>query len=161
MMMILVMIVVVHMFGLNQKAVNLLLPPDIHIDLFEKMVTPIFLYGCEIWGYAKLEPLEVFYRAFIKRVLGLSKSTPNCIVYGEVGKYPVAHRVYSRMIAFWSKISEGKPTKLSSIMYKLIYTLHLNGSYNSPWLMFIKKYFLILEMRIFGMNKIVLSPKVL
>ena len=127
------------MFGLNQKAVNLLLPPDIHIDLFEKMVTPIFLYGCEIWGYAKLEPLEVFYRAFIKRVLGLSKSTPNCIVYGEVGKYPVAHRVYSRMIAFWSKISEGKPTKLSSIMYKLIYTLHLNGSYNSPWLMFIKK----------------------
>ena len=36
------------MFGLNQKAVNLLLPPDIHIDLFEKMVTPIFLYGSEV-----------------------------------------------------------------------------------------------------------------
>ena len=127
------------MFGLNQRAINLLLPPDIHIDLFEKMISPIFLYGCEVWGYGNLEPLEIFYRAFIKRVLGLGKSTPNCIVYGEVGKYPIAHRVFSRMISFWAKISEGEPTKLSSIMYRLIYTLHLNGLYNSPWLMCIKK----------------------
>ena len=141
------------MFGLNQKAVNLLLPPDIHIDLFEKMIAPIFLYGCEVWGYGNLEPLDIFYRAFIKRVLGLGKSTPNCIVYGEVGKYPVAHRVFSRMISFWARISEGKLTKLSSIMYRLIYTLHLNGSYNSPWLMCIKKYFVIVEIQISGLNR--------
>jgi hypothetical protein len=127
------------MFGLNEKAVNLLLPPDIHIDLFEKMIAPIFLYGCEVWGYGNVEPLEIFYRSFIKRVLGLHRSTPNCIVYGEVGKYPVIHRVYLRMISFWIKISEGKPTKISSIIYKLIYKLHLSGSYNSPWLMCIKR----------------------
>ena len=127
------------MFGLNQKAVNLLLPPDIHIDLFEKMISPIFLYGSEVWGYGNVEPLEVFYRKFIKRVLGIGRSTPNCIVYGEVGKYPIVHSVYKRMIAFWTKISEGKASKLSSIMYRLIYKLHLNGSYHSPWLMCIKK----------------------
>ena len=127
------------MFGLNEKAVNLLLPPDIHIDLFEKMIAPIFLYGCEVYGYANIKPLEVFYRSFIKRVLGLGKSTPNCIVYGEVGKYPIAHRIYSRMISFWSKVSEGKSTKLSSVIYKLVYKLHLDGSYHSPWLMCIKK----------------------
>ena len=127
------------MFGLNEKAVNLLLPPDIHIDLFEKMIAPIFLYGCEVWGYGNVEPLEIFYRGFIKRVLGLHRSTPNCIVYGEVGKYPVIHRVYLRMISFWVKISEGKPTKLSSIIYRLIYKLHLSGSYDSPWLMCIKR----------------------
>ena len=68
-------------------------PHDIHIDLFEKIIVPIFLYGSEIWGYGNIEPLEIFYRAFIKRVLGLNKNTPNCIVYGEVGKYPVVHRV--------------------------------------------------------------------
>ena len=65
------------MFALNEKAVNLLLPPDIHIDLFEKMVAPIFLYGCEVWGYGNVEPLEVFFRKFIKRVLGIDRSTPN------------------------------------------------------------------------------------
>ena len=127
------------MFGLNEKAVNLLLPPDIHIDLFDKMISPIFLYGCEVWGYGNIEPLEVFYRSFIKRVLGIGRSTPNCIVYGEVGKYPIVHRIYTRMIAFWIKISEGKASKLSSIMYKLIYRLHQNGSYQSPWLTRIKK----------------------
>ena len=126
------------MFGLNQKAVNLLLPPDIHIDLFEKMVTPIFLYGSEIWGYANIEPIEVFYRKFIKRVLGVGKSAPNCFVYGEVGKYPIVHRIHARMLNFWIKISEGKTTKLSTLMYKIIYKLHLAGSYNSPWLICIK-----------------------
>ena len=127
------------MFGLNEKAVNLLLPPDIHIDLFEKMISPIFLYGCEVWGYGNVEPMEIFYRKFIKRVLGIHKSTPNCVVYGEVGKYPVVHRIYQRMISFWVKISEGKISKLSSLMYRIIYKLHLNGTYDSPWLMCIKK----------------------
>jgi hypothetical protein len=127
------------MFGLNEKAVNLLLPPDIHLDLFEKMVAPIFLYGCEIWGYGNIEPLEIFYRKFIKRVLGVNKSTPNCMVYGEVGTYPIVHRIYKRMIAFWVKISEGKTSKLSSIMYNIVYRLHLEGTYSSPWILCIKK----------------------
>ena len=126
------------MFGLNEKAVNLLLPPDIQIDLFEKMIAPIFLYGCEVWGYGNTEPIEIFYRKFI-RVLGVGKSAPNCFVYGEVGKYPIVYRVYARMLSFWIKISEGKTTKLSSLMYKIIYKLHLAGSYDSPWLMSIKK----------------------
>jgi hypothetical protein len=126
------------MFGLNEKAVNLLLPPDIHIDLFEKMISPIFLYGCEVWGYGNVEPMEIFYRKFIRRVLGIHKSTPNCVVYVEVGKYPVVHRIYQRMISFWVKISEGKISKLSSLMYRIIYKLHLNGTYDSPWLMCIK-----------------------
>ena len=126
------------MFGLNSKAVRLQLPPDIQIDLFEKMVVPICLYGSEIWGYANIEPVEVFYRKFIKRVLGLQKSTPNCITYGEIGKYPLAVEIQKRMLLFWVNISEGKQTKLSSIMYNLIYALHVNGTYDSPWLMKIK-----------------------
>ena len=126
------------MFGLNEKAVNLLLPPDIHLDLFEKMISPIFLYGCEVWGYGNVEPIEVFYRKFIKRILGLNRSTPNCIVYGEVGKYPIVHRIYRRMISFWANISEGKISKLSTTLYRIIYKLHQNGTYDSPWLMRIK-----------------------
>ena len=127
------------MFGLNAKAVNLLLPPDIHIDLFEKMITPICLYGSEVWGYSNLEPVEVFYRKFIKRVLGLRKSTPNCMVYGEVGKRPLKNNIILKMLRYWIKVSEGKSSKLSSMIYNLIYKLHINGLYDSPWLMCIKK----------------------
>lgn len=127
------------MFGLNAKAVNLQLPPDIHIELFEKLVTPICLYGSEIWGYGNLEPIEVFYRKFLKRVLGLNKSTPNCMVYGEVGKRPLNNIVTLKMLNFWIKVSEGKSSKLSSKIYNLIYNLHIHGVYDSPWLMCIKK----------------------
>ena len=71
------------MFGLNEKAVNLLLPPDVHIDLFEKMISPIFLYGCEVWGYGNVEPMEIFYRKFIKRVLGCRQKYPKlCCLWG-------------------------------------------------------------------------------
>ena len=126
------------MFSLNSKAVRLQLPPDIQINLFDKVVLPICMYGCEVWGYANIEPLEIFYRKFIKRVLGIHKTTPNCMVYGETGRYPMANSIYSRMIGFWIKISEGKASKLSSIIYKLIYRLHLNNTYHSPWLMKIK-----------------------
>ena len=92
------------MFSLNEKAVKLLLPPDIHMDLFEKMITPILLYGCEIWGSGAIEPLEIFYRNFIKRTLGINKSTPNCIVYGEVGRKPLRNQIYNRMISFWTNL---------------------------------------------------------
>ena len=126
------------MFGLNAKALRLQLPPDIQIDLFEKIVVPTCLYGSEVWGYGNIEPLEIFFRKYIKRVLGLNKSTPNCIVYGEVGKYPLALEIQKRMISFWVNISEGKTMKLSSIFYKLIYRLHVNGTYDSPWLLKIK-----------------------
>ena len=147
------------MFGLNSKAVNLLLPPDIHIDLFEKMVTPIFLYGCEVWGYGNIEPIEIFYRKFIRRSLGVGKSTANCIVYGEVGKYPIFHKVNARMLSFWVKITEGKATKLSSIMYKIIYKLHLEGLYDSPWLMHIKSILLNSGRPQFWYQQDFLTPK--
>ena len=147
------------MFGLNENAVNLLLPPDIHIDLFEKMISPIFLYGCEVWGYGNSEPMEIFYRKFIKRVLGVNRSTPNCMVYGEVGKYPIIHSVNKRMISFWANISEGKSSKLSSIMYKIIYKLHLDGSYHSPWLMHIKKILCNTGHPNFWIDQEILAPK--
>jgi hypothetical protein len=42
----------------------------IQLDLFDKMIKPILLYGCEVWGFGKNEVLErvhftfsnVFYR---------------------------------------------------------------------------------------------------
>jgi hypothetical protein len=60
------------------------------------------------------------------------------MVYGEAGKYPIANLIHSRMISFWIKVSEGKASKLSSLIYRLIYNLHLQNIYDSPWLMKIK-----------------------
>ena len=39
------------MFCLLNKCKKLDLPIDVQIDLFDKIVVPILLYGCEIWRY--------------------------------------------------------------------------------------------------------------
>ena len=38
------------MFSLLRKTRTLNLPINMHIDLFNKMIKPVLLYGCEIWG---------------------------------------------------------------------------------------------------------------
>ena len=51
-------------FSLLVKANKLELPIDIQCNLFEKLVFPIMLYGCEIWGTQPQDILEIFYRNF-------------------------------------------------------------------------------------------------
>ena len=53
------------LFGLRSKKEKFDLPFDIVLDLFDKMILPILLYGCEIWGYEDIQQIEVFYRYFL------------------------------------------------------------------------------------------------
>ena len=126
------------MFSLITKARRLALPIDIQMELFDKTVLPILLYSFEIWGYSNMGHLEIFYRKFLKNTLKLGKSTPNSMVYGEFGKSPLQTLVEKRMLSFWIRISEGKASKLSSIMYRLVYGLHKAGEHNLKWISKIK-----------------------
>ena len=125
------------MFSLLTKARRLCLPVDLQLELFHKTVLPILLYGCEVWGHKNVTEIEVFYRKFLKIILKLQKDTPNCMVYGETGTTPLRLLIDRRLISFWMKISEGKETKLSYIIYKLILKLH-QADYNFGWIEYIK-----------------------
>ena len=117
----------------RQETYNL--PVDIMIELFDKMIMPILLYGCEIWGYSNIDCLEVFYRKFLKDILKLNSQTTNCMVYGETGRTPVCIIVDSRMVAFWHKISVGSnKNKLTSKLLYYIKHLYEQNLYFSPWL---------------------------
>ena len=54
------------------------------LSLFDKMVKPILLYGCELWGFGNNDVLK-----FCKMILSLKTSTPNYMIYGELGRNPV------------------------------------------------------------------------
>ena len=110
------------LFGLKSKKKRYDLPLDIMMELFDKMILPILLYGCETWGYEELECIEVFYRKFLKEILRLNKQTTNCMVYGEAGKKPLSIIVKTRMICYWNKIStveENNKTLTAWCMVKL------------------------------------------
>ena len=110
------------------------LPIDIVLDLFDKMILPILLYGSEIWGYENLDSIEVFYRTFLKYILRLNKQTTNCMVYGEAGRKPLSIAIKSRMICFWHKTITGPSNKLSAKLLNLLNNLHEQNQHTSPWL---------------------------
>ena len=61
------------MFALLARASKLHLPIDVICDLFDEIVLPILLYGCEVWGLGNTDHGEIFYRKFLKRILNISK----------------------------------------------------------------------------------------
>ena len=43
-----------------------------HLDLFDKIVQPILLYGCEVWGFSNFAAIERIHLKFCKLLLNLS-----------------------------------------------------------------------------------------
>ena len=129
------------LFSIKSKKEKFNLPIDIVLDLFDTMILPILLYGCEIWGFENLEDIEVFYRKFLKYILNVKSSTADCMVYGETGTYPIGTTIKARMVCFWHKISTGLNAKLSYRLLYLLNKLHSNNrnKFSSQWLTVIKK----------------------
>ena len=62
------------------------------------------------------------------------------MVYGELGRHPLEIEIQVRMVSFWSKLISND-NKLSSIMYKILHKLHINGTYHFKWVSYIKSIF--------------------
>ena len=75
---------------------NLDIPLDLQLKLFDHTILPILTYGSEIWGYESLDIIEKVQNDFLRRITLARKSTPMYMVYGELGRYPVALSIKSR-----------------------------------------------------------------
>lgn len=126
------------MFSMLVKSRRLCLPIDIQCDLFDKLVLPVLLYGSEIWGYCKVDMIEVFFRKFIKQILKLNRSTPNGMVYGEVGKLCLQVKIDMYLINFWLRLLDKTESTLAYVFYSLIMNLYSLDIYKTPWLIKIK-----------------------
>ena len=111
------------MHSLIKKTRSLLLPTDLQIELFDKLVKPILLYGSEVWSFGTLDVLERTVLKFVKFILNMKSSTPNFMVYGETRFFPINIDIQCRVIAYWAKLKSSDVFKLSGIMYKVVYSL--------------------------------------
>ena len=68
----------------------------ISFDLFDKMITPILMYGSEIWGFQAVKSIELVQVQFCKYFLGVSQQTANMIALGECGRLPLWVKYMSR-----------------------------------------------------------------
>ena len=44
------------------------------IHLFDTLILPILLYGCELWGFENVEQIEVFHRKYLRNILQVRKA---------------------------------------------------------------------------------------
>ena len=107
-------------YALLTKIKKLQLPVDISLELFNQLVVPVLTYGCEVWGFCNFNSIEILQRKFIKIILGVNKCTPNVMIYGETGLYPIEHVVNMRMINFYMRIINGKQSKFSYVLYQVL-----------------------------------------
>ena len=78
--------------------------------------------------------IERIHLRFCKYILGLKSSTPNAMVYGEMGRYPLAITIKTRIISFWLKLLQGKKSKLIYKVYNLMYNMYIDNEFTWNWL---------------------------
>lgn len=93
-------------------------------DMFDKVVKPIILYGCEMWSFNQSPLLERFYLKFSKYILNHKLSTSNYMipykfymVQSELGRHHIAINVKVRMVSFRTKLQNSQWTKISLKLY--------------------------------------------
>ncbi len=105
------------------------------LELYDRLILPILLYGCEVWGFENLDQIEIFHRKFLRKVLAVQSRTPNCMVYGELGCTELKFTVWRRMISFWINLY-GRKSKYSYVFSELM--LKLSNHVKFKWINSVK-----------------------
>ena len=77
------------MFSLPKNIRLKLVPIDVQLQLFDSVVMPVLIYGCELWGFESLAIIEKVNLQFLKYTLHLKNSTQLCMIYGELGRLQI------------------------------------------------------------------------
>jgi hypothetical protein len=78
--------------------------PSFFFQLFDAQVKSMLLYAAEIWGTLRLSIIESAHTFACKRLLGLSDKTPNHLVYGDTGRYPLYIDSCIASVRYWLKL---------------------------------------------------------
>ena len=126
------------MYSVISKSRRLGLPIITQLHLFDTIISPIMLYGCEIWGYSDVSILEKLHLKFLKMILGVHIRSCSNMVYGELARFPLDIIIKKRAVGFWARILDGKEAKLTRLVYTQFRHMYNNNHFKSEWFEFIK-----------------------
>ena len=110
---------------------NVELPVNQKCKLFDTLVGLILNFGSEIWGIHAASDIELIHTKFLRRVLGVKKSTNLTALYGELGRIPLAEVRKITMIKYWMKILRQNNSSLVKAIYMMLKEdTDLNHNYN-------------------------------
>ena len=91
------------------------------IKLFDALISPILLYGSEIWGVdcndqIEKDPAELVQIKFLKWLLGINKYCSNNACRAETGSFPMKIEAQCRNFKFWLTLTKYPKHKLSQVV---------------------------------------------
>ena len=99
--------------------------------IFDTYVGSILNYGAEIWGFHKATDIEKVHLSFLKRILGVKKSTFSNLVYHELGRFPLYMKRKLKIFKYWLKVRSSTNCILNACYDELIEN-------NDEWIINIK-----------------------
>ena len=120
-------------FGLenNCKVANLVMWDKKNL-LFETLVTPVILYGCEVWGCniskESSRNIEQIQKHFITYNLKIKRNTPYHFLLIEVGLPPIESLAMTRLLLYKHKINNMGDHRLPKVALNSSQN-HLRGWY--------------------------------
>ena len=73
------------LFKLRTIAFSLNLSIDTQCELYDRMILPILMYGCEVWGTKRIDRIELFHRRFMEQLLKLPDPQENACCMANSG----------------------------------------------------------------------------
>ena len=99
--------------------------PSIFFKLFDVQIQLILNYGAEVWGLeADLKVVERIHLFALKRFLNISRRTPNVVVYGETGRYPLFVNIFVKSVKYWLCILKMPDYRFPYKSYKMLLYLY-------------------------------------
>ena len=90
------------------------------LDLFDKLIVPILCYGADVWGFIQAPAIERVHLRFLKTILRFKTSTPNDLVYAELGRQTLRTKRLVQIINYWFKILTSQDTKYIKHVYNFM-----------------------------------------
>ena len=79
---------------------------SLNTTVFFQLFKPMLLYASEIWGTSRLRITESAHLFACESLLSLSDKSPNHMVYGETGRYPLYIDSKIASIRYWLKLGK-------------------------------------------------------
>eukprot|EP00745_Piridium_sociabile_P032434 TRINITY_DN5471_c0_g1_i2.p1 TRINITY_DN5471_c0_g1~~TRINITY_DN5471_c0_g1_i2.p1 ORF type:complete len:1139 (-),score=92.24 TRINITY_DN5471_c0_g1_i2:303-3719(-) len=125
-----------HLVTKGKKAVMLLnrtfskykeMTDKTYFIIFDAKIKSILLYSSEIWGYQRLDSIEKVHLMACKRFLGVPSRTPNKMVYGDLGRYPIFVNSLVSCIRYWIRLLNMEQNRIPKMAYLMLLSLDSGG----------------------------------
>ena len=104
------------------------LPLHLYLKVFDRQIRPILEYASEIWYQPlPIEVLETAQLKYLKKIIGVSQSTPTLAVLGETGRFPLHLRQEDTVIKSWGRIQQLPNSNTLSKIYRDLLRLSEQG----------------------------------